>query len=324
MEFTRILVQFLSLLITFCLNLTDRLTASIYINSSGYEHCIFHVVQHNQTPTIFSRDLIENIVTNSQGSQVWTILQADRQLTYLKHLKQSCIVNIVVAMGNCSEDYLNQTLRTLGLFKENTLIALVSKEGGCSQVKLLNSSFDYSYKFLESTNLDESSAYIFCSSCSKSFQSFNFNYKLLGISLHRLQKISSNNKNYSMVREIALFAVGAGGTYDDLQIRAFKFMYPKNLDEKKFRYIGGNAETIFMENAANFLNMSLEYFNFEVTSVTSIKYLLSQTQKHFTGIAIMATGVSIHKHWGGIPSSKYKVIFVILDTERFLYCVEKD
>jgi len=172
MKSTGILFQFLSWLITFSLNLSDKFAVCIYIDSSGYEHCIFHVVQHNQSPTIFSRDLIESILVKSQGSQTWTIVQENQQLTYVTHLKQSCIVNIVVAMGNCSEKNLNQTLRTLGLFKENTFITLVSENHGCGQIKLLNSSFDYSYKFLVSSNLEEFSAYIFCPTCSKFIHHF--------------------------------------------------------------------------------------------------------------------------------------------------------
>jgi len=99
----------------------------------------------------------------------------------------------------------------------------------------------------------------------------------------------------------------------DRQVQAFQFMFSKNLDKEMYPYIGVNPEAIFMENAADFLNMSVAYFDFEFINVTSLEYLLSHADTEYDfipiGTAIMVKALSLHTHWLEVPSSKYKVIF---------------
>jgi len=309
--------------------------ASLYFIPSGYEHCIFNLIEHNQNATVFSRDFVESLILKSQGNQAWTV-QTDtgtafktnapiEQRPHLKHI--SCTISIVVAANNCSVISLGNTLATFLVLEQNVLMAVISTDSPCSHVKLRHPSLDYSYKFLIFKNFSISSVQYLCSTCS---DVLNVEDHVNLRNLRVLFQISSWIKAKSMERSIVVFDDGiqfnSGLDYTRKTVLAFQFMYKHLINSKLLYKIGGNPEQIFIQNAALFLNVSLVQYNFKADQMKLQQYVLARPPHHFMGITILTQGVplTVFWTWGIVPPTLYTALVVRLDPVRYLYCVKHD
>jgi hypothetical protein len=74
---------------------------ALSFNTTGFESCIFHVVDADGGSSLSTRDLIERIVTSSGGSQLWTMSTHNDstkygQMAFSFELEERCSVNIIV------------------------------------------------------------------------------------------------------------------------------------------------------------------------------------------------------------------------------------
>jgi len=106
-RFVNMNILYIPLLFTLWITRTFSLKFSV----SGYEACIFHLVDSAaglSRPTI---DLIEDILTKSQGGQQWTLSRLpgvrpgynERTLNGTEYFQELCSVNVLVQTEGCFE-----------------------------------------------------------------------------------------------------------------------------------------------------------------------------------------------------------------------------
>jgi len=133
---------FWSYVVRFCVSLNLVVSANpqmngVYFNTSGFEDCGFNLALNDKTVYEPAPDVVDRILVNTVGIQGWTIFELgqmlNRSLNYVAvapfldkvgYLKEYCSVNIVVAMGNCSEHHLRTTFGRRIFSKLNTFIML--------------------------------------------------------------------------------------------------------------------------------------------------------------------------------------------------------
>jgi len=159
-------------------------TKGIYLNSSGYEHCVFNVVEY--TYPKLSRDLIDHVLVNSHGTLRWTINQADstnqlpggadlgfgKTLRNPTYVKQNCSVNIILVTGNCYIQFLSRILLAFVISKENMLFLILPIGTECSRVEINYYYYPYTlyYNILLTNDFQVSSAYFLCVLCGNRFK----------------------------------------------------------------------------------------------------------------------------------------------------------
>jgi len=179
MESTASVTKFLTCLIL-GLTLSVHPLVCIYLNATGFEHCIFQLVEYSQNATILSSDLIESILVKSQGNQAWSVAQLDyvkrtssenRKVWFQRrrpYLKLSCTITILVAIEHCSK--LNILHNNLVLLEENILITIASVAIEWCQDESMTPDFDFFHKIFLSKEQIISSAYMYCPTCSKDYK----------------------------------------------------------------------------------------------------------------------------------------------------------
>jgi len=317
------------------LTLSVHPLVGVYLNASGFEHCIFQLLEYRQNATILSSDLIENILVKSQGNQAWSVAQLD----FNKHkassdstvwfhrrrpyLKLYCTIIILVVAEHCSE--LNILENNLVLLEENILITIVSQATEGCQNESMNSDFDSFHKLFLSKEGKISSAYSYCPTCSEQYgKSQLTNVVGLNIVLE-FQNFLSHIRKKSMETYIAMFTTNsvlrsASAKLAEKNVKPYIFLYPnRNQGLRKLLRIGPYTNHIFMENAASFLNASLEYYDPHVVG----NMLTFQGQKHFSAVAVPLQ-LRLSNYWAVLPYHKYTVILVKRDTASWFYCVHED
>jgi hypothetical protein len=109
----------------------------IYFNISGYEHCVFDLAIYAERFELVSKDLVEGILVNTEGLQRLTIFQVNESeevawryesvLDNPVYFKETCSVNIVVALEECFERTLRSIFRNHLYSTKNTFILFEAK-----------------------------------------------------------------------------------------------------------------------------------------------------------------------------------------------------
>jgi len=115
---------------------------NFYIDKTGYEHCIFNLVDYNSRETAESTDLTETLLAQNVGFQLWTVTMlphekyqmtnysADREpFIDSLYLKESCSVNFFVAnIGRYKRNlFLIFGYRFFAISTKNTLLIYVAE-----------------------------------------------------------------------------------------------------------------------------------------------------------------------------------------------------
>jgi len=333
--------NFLRILVLSTILNSGNKVKGIFFNSSGYEHCVFNVVEYTY-PKV-SHDLIDRVLVKSHGILRWTINQADpthqppggadldfgKPLRNPTYLKQNCSVNIILVTGNCFIKFLIRILLSFVISEENMLFLILPIGTECSRVEMPYSYYPYNfyYNILLTKHFEVSSAYSLCAPCDNRFKLVHLKYNPSSIlpSLYELQKFSSRVKILSLERYIAVGSPSSGlkpdsepGQHARSNPNKGKFLYRKT-GTTPIHLIITSRHHIFMEDAAVALNMSLKYVTYEEDN----RFYFFSAPKHYSAIALLAV-CQLDDPFLNVLTHRLSLIVINSYLNKFLYCVDKD
>jgi len=320
------------------LNLALRfsLTISYSLDMTGYEHCIFNLVEYASKTSLVSPNLTTTLLANSFGIHRLTIFLLDLTdlsafgvkyqevvLNDARYLKEFCSVDVIIAVDSCSQYYpLNLQLQVRMLLRENILLLIQFEKLPCADDwEILSVQVAYAYSLYMSADLQPSSAYSFCFDCAVQDLKLQVPQGLNLSSPKELQKFTSQvyeNSKDGTILAVTQYALSPVTTE---HAKLFQFLY-KTSNELIPEVIGCYTDHIFIANAANLLNVTAIFRH--PHEVLKFNYLLSHSAKDFSISAVAITGIWELNEFLAQGASDYQTIPLVVDEEMryFLYCVK--
>jgi len=311
--------------------LLEYQATGLQFDTFGYEHCVFNVVKYDTSLDLRSQDLVEQIIVHSEGIQRWTILRTGIDAPYFDkaflnnpiYLQEICSVNIVISIGVCYGEIINEVFSGRFYNPKNTFITVLGNIN-CG-VRYYWSTDDVAPAFhfhVTSVTLitgRPNHAFSVCFICSVQYKYVKMSSELDLRKIAHIRKFSANIKTRSTLPVIALYGAKSGLNYKSSGYRC-KYLYWERVDNNipTFWRAGCNTEHIFMENAAEKLNVSLAYFAWGVASAR--KYFLKEAPKHFSAVSALDSFQFVES--SVMPITAYGHIKVNSRQNKFLYCVK--
>jgi hypothetical protein len=119
------------LILVIILTASANLGEALSLNTTGFEGCLFHVVDADGGSSIATRDLIESIVTLSGGRQLWTLSTNNDSkkvgpIAFSFELEERCSVNIFVRLEPGLFSSIETVFGSRGINTQSIIIFVVS------------------------------------------------------------------------------------------------------------------------------------------------------------------------------------------------------
>jgi len=303
---------------------------TIHLITLGYEHCVFNLLKYDQLFHSKSQDVLDNILAKTEGFQRWALLQIDnydRRLTHapgLEHeffdspqyLHEFCSVNIVVAIEACPGHSLRDIFGLRLYDNRNTFIVI--HETICD---LYTKSFSIDdvapiFHFKPGIGI----AYFQCIVCSiKAFKLFRIPKDFDVRSMGELRNVADQIKAISVVPLAALIGHTSGQSFRP-KIWSICYHLSQNVDVERRNLVGCRPEHVFMENAVEKLNISVEYISLQ--NAAEQNHYFVDAPIHFAVLSMVEIFTTINVQ--SIPPSAYTQTKLETERSKFLYCVKYD
>jgi len=302
------------------------------INISGYQQCVFNLVDPNFERILSWIDLTEMFLIQNQGNQAWTLQSSGWRMEDnnaqnisldFRLLKESCSVNILI-VNEYSRNYSVHTMLGPRFFSiRNTILVLhkgsVESLEGLSFGLASSAQIDTAFLALSQQFLSFETVRVYCHSCPPPNNS-RFT-KNINVSVQEIKTISSNLKHFTLYLAIQIVTwCGAGfGSTDETKSCTFR-----NL--QRLRVIGSengiprcDPRCRSIENLSMKFNMSFWDVNDEETlnnlgSFYSVPNYFRVTAVWVTSYTFAASDVSPKDHL---------LVQLLMGkaVKKFIYCV---
>jgi len=309
----------------------------MYFTTSGYEHCVCNLAINDQIRDLTSRNVVEDLVFGTTaGIQRWTIFHVDqadvhrkRFLDRVQYFKESCSVNILVAIERCFERNLNNIFGHRLFNRQNTVIMLIGIKTMCTNYQQTGNVLHGTDTQLETVSIfltGRKAAYaVFsCVFCSKSFHALRIPSN---VDLHSIEEI----RDFSdfVVRKSMLPVLGIVGVDIDLPnavghwefVNQCKFLY-RTRKVTPASHLGCDGRLITMENVAYVMNVSLMLSN-QVKNFA--ERFISSPRKHYSAlVALRLYDITRPNLKLNFPLSFISPFILEMELSKFIYCVKRD
>jgi len=306
--------------------------ASFTVNTSGYEDCIFHLVDADSGLYKPTSDFIDRTLASNQlFAQQWTItvlllpVKLNKELRSTHDFKEVCSIMIVIELKMCYDfDLLLFGSRTYNT--RNSLFFLYSqmcqrRDPDLRYSRPIMASIYYLY-FARPDFMHVYFADFLCSTC----RTLNNRHSAVNMSNNNihLYELKQFAHSHEMKYILPLIAVTGYGTHDtDLPgVKEFDFLY-KHRSVTEPERIGRVESHILMENIAAMFNFSIMWI--PRTVALQHRYLLySTTEKHYVASVVLDL-----LHWyAGRPKSPpehwFQQYLQSSPNNLFVYCMNTE
>jgi len=341
-------MQFYSWSCLLCTLVVTQISSSmevlgIHFNTSGYEHCTFNLAQNDGNTNMDSQDLVEGLLVQTVGFQLWTIFQIFRTsngqfLTNVNvtNFKELCSVNIVVSLGEGFKLNLRPIFHNRLFSTKNTFIIVLGSD--------LESTYAQQYKYAFDETLGSpyfASFYLFsntntasvCFFCSPTYQFFRLPMNMNRRNLREIRNLSSEIVKISTDPIIPIMGAynSIDNDYDLIYVKKYLFLYKVRRWVNPIK-IGCDRDLIPIVNAANFLNVSIILMKYTGPGMINEVYIRPRVRnpvdkRHYYSMFHYYAVLLVRLYELNSPISTNTLSersFNILEknVERFIYCVE--
>jgi len=310
---------------------------SIHFNTSGYEHCTFNLAQNDGNANMASRDLVESLLAQTAGFQLWTIFQifyrTDKPFLpniNVTNFNERCSVNIVVSLEECFKLNLWPIFHHRLYSTKNTFIMLLGNDLEFTYTQQYNHAFDQnigSVYFASFFLFDNTNAVSVCFFCSHIYRVYRLPWNMDRRNLGEIRNFTDEIVKISTVPIMPI--MGSSTKYDTgydlIYVKKCAYLYQIRFGVNPFK-IGCHRDLIPIVNAANFLNVSITVMKFKGTDMFNEAYVWPRARypayrQHYYAVLLVRL-FEMNSLVSSITLSERSFVILEKEVKRFIYCVE--